>query len=80
MPPASSAGLSAWPRNPLAPLTSTRVAAARSAGDALTIRDARRGYAGFFSIEVMNARRKSTGTGKIVVELFSVAISASVCR
>ncbi len=27
-----------------------------------------------------NGRRMSIGTGKIVVELFSVAISASVCR
>ena len=34
----------------------------------------------FRSIVVMNALRKSTGTGKIVVELFSVAISESVCR
>ena len=34
----------------------------------------------FFSIEVMNALSRSIGTGKIVVELFSVAISASVWR
>lgn len=33
---------------------------------------------GFLSADVMNALRKCTGTGKIVVELFSVAISASV--
>jgi hypothetical protein len=47
-------------------------------------RDARsRGYgsdAVFFSIILVNAARKSIGTGKMVVELFSVAISDSVCR
>ena len=32
------------------------------------------------SSEDMNALSMSTGTGKMVVELFSVAISARVCR
>ena len=34
----------------------------------------------FFSAAPMKALRKSTGTGKMVVELFSLAISVSVCR
>ena len=64
-PRASSAAASAEPIRPEAPVIRTR--------SRVTSR-----Y--FFSMLVMKARRKSTGTGKMVVELFSVAISARVCR
>ncbi len=89
-PRARSRGRSAEPIRPRAPLTSTRrgisqpwrAGAGSGAGsDPFSVRQpCRPPYADFLSIEAMKTLRKSIGTGKIVVELFSVAIAASVCR
>ncbi len=56
--------------------TATRSKATRAA---ITSQMCRR-YSGFAVSFCMNAVIMSTGTGKMVTELFSVAISASVCR